>query len=83
MHWFDVANNSDALYTIAGANAGGNNFGTEIGEELDLIGTYAFAPNFDVQVGYSWFWYGNRITNSPVLNRGDASQLYIQTSIRY
>ncbi len=83
MHWFDVANNSDALYTITGANAGAANLGQEIGEELDLIATYAFAPNFDMQVGYSWFWYGSRITNSPVRNRDDASQFYIQTSIRY
>ena len=35
----------------------------------------------DVQVGYSWFWYGEFIDRTT--RRGDASQVYVQTSFRY
>ena len=38
--------------------------GTDLGQELDLIATYAHNPNFDVQFGYSWFWYGNRVISN-------------------
>jgi hypothetical protein len=84
IHWFNAANNNDATYNIAGAPVGGSiGKGSNIGQELDLIGTYVFNPNFDVQLGYSWFWYGTRINNTPPLNRDDATQLYLQTSLRY
>ena len=38
--------------------------------------------NFDLQAGYSWFWYGETINGSG-LRRGDASQFYLQTTLRY
>ena len=84
IHWFNVADNSDASYNIAGAPvAGSAGKGSNIGQELDLIGTYVFNPNFDVQVGYSWFWYDTRINNTAPLNRDDATQFYVQTTLRY
>lgn len=82
MHWFDADSNEDTIYNVAGAPTGPAGGGKEIGEELDLIATYTYNPNFDIQAGYSWFWYGSRITNTA-LNRDDATQFYIQTSLRY
>ena len=55
--------------------------GRDVGQALDLYGYYAFNPNFDIQLGYSWFWYGQYIDN--VAPRGDATQFYVQTSFRY
>jgi hypothetical protein len=52
-----------------------------VGEEIDLVGTYVFTPNFNVQIGYFWFWNGPVIqNNSP---RGTAEQLYVQTTFSY
>ncbi len=84
IHWFNLDRNTDKLYNVAGAPQGVVGSGSNVGQELDLIGTYAFNPNFDVQLGYSWFWYGTHITApGSGLNRQDASQLYLQTSLRY
>ena len=85
MHWFTLASNSDKVYNVAGAPVGAAGTGTDVGQELDLIATYAHSPNFDVQFGYSWFWYGSHFSgpvNGP-LGANDAMQLYLQTSLRY
>ena len=71
-HWFDLANSGDVLYTVTG---------THVGNELDLVGTYTFNPNFNVQVGYFWFWYGQFVENNAP--RRTAEQLYIQTTMSY
>ncbi len=98
LHWFNLASSSDFVYNVAGApvNAGGTgaaglNTGTNLGQELDLITTYSYNPNFDVQFGYSWFWYGSHFSGTNAAPLGgpgpkpleDATQLYIQTSLRY
>lgn len=85
MHWFNLVSDADTVYNVAGAPVGVAGTGKDIGQELDLIATYAHNPNFDVQVGYSWFWYGSHFSgpvNGP-LGADDATQLYIQTSLRY
>jgi hypothetical protein len=80
-HWFDLANAHDVLYTVTGQPFGQPNHGKHVGEELDLVATYAFSPNFSVQLGYFWFWYGRYVeTNSP---RGTAEQIYVQTTFSY
>jgi hypothetical protein len=80
-HYFDLANSHDTLYTITGAPFGKPNRGTHVGEEIDLVGTYDFTPNFSLQIGYFWFWNGPVIqNNSP---RGTGEQLYVQTTLRY
>jgi hypothetical protein len=80
-HYFDLANSHDTLYTITGAPFGQPNKGTHVGEEIDLVGTYVFTPNFNVQIGYFWFWNGPVIqNNSP---RGTGEQLYVQTTMTY
>lgn len=80
-HWFDLASDGDRAYNVAGAPVGTPGNGRDLGQALDLYGYYAFNPNFDVQAGYSWFWYGTFIDNTTP--RGDASQFYLQTSFRY
>lgn len=80
-HWFALASNGDSLYNVAGAPVGAPGNGRDVGQALDVYGYYSFNPNFDVQIGYSKFWYGDYI--DAVSPRGDASQFYVQTSFRY
>lgn len=80
-HWFNLASDGDVLYQITGQPLGTPGTGWNVGSELDLIATYTYSPNFNVQFGYLWFWYGSFVeNNSP---RGDATQLYLQTTFRY
>ena len=86
-HWFNQVSAGDNVYNVAGAPVGGLNTGTNLGQELDLITTYSYNPNFDVQLGYSWFWYGSHFSGANASVAGkplqDATQLYIQTSLRF
>ena len=82
MHWMDLATDKDRIYNVAGVPLGTRNVGDEIGEELDLVGNYQVNANLGIQAGYSWFWYGSAVENSG-LRRGDASQFYLQTTLRY
>jgi hypothetical protein len=81
LHWFNLANQNDVLYNIAGVPVGTPNTGTNIGQELDVIANYNFNPNFSMQAGYSWFWYGNYVDNNAP--RDTATQFYLQTTLRY
>jgi hypothetical protein len=80
-HWFNLENSHDVLYTVNGTPLGKPNTGTHVGEELDLVSNYFFNPNFNLRVGYSWFWYGQFVENNAP--RRTAEQLYIQTSLTY
>ena len=80
-HRFDLASANDVLYNVAAVPIGTPNNGRHIGNEVDIIGTYTFNPNFAVQLGYSWFWYGEYVDNA--VPRDDANQLYLQTHLRY
>lgn len=80
-HWFSLASNGDVLYNVAGAPVGTPGNGRDVGQALDVYGFYSFNANFDIQTGYSWFWYGEYIEQTAP--RGDASQFYVQTSFRY
>jgi hypothetical protein len=81
LHFFELASDDDTAYNVAGAPVGAPGNGTSLGEALDVYTSYAFNPNFDVQAGYSWFWYGAFIDRTTP--RDDARQLYLQTSLRY
>ena len=81
-HWMDLDTQNDFIYNVAGVPVGTTGSGTEIGEELDIVANYQFNPNFSMQAGYFWFWYGSAVENSG-LNRGDAEQFYLQTTLRY
>lgn len=80
-HWFSLASDGDRAYNVAGSPVGTPGNGRNLGHALDLYGYYSINPNFDIQTGYSWFWYGTFIENTAP--RGDASQFYVQTSYRY
>jgi hypothetical protein len=81
-HWFDLTSNGDRAYNVAGVPVGVAGTGKHVGDELDLIATYVVNVNFDVQVGYSWFWYGGYVDNGP-LRRDDAHQFYVMSTLRY
>ncbi len=81
-HFIDLATNNDFIYTVTGAPAGATNVGNKVGNELDLPANYDINPNMSVQVAYFWFWYGSAVQNGP-LNRDDAKQIYVQTTIHY
>jgi hypothetical protein len=80
-HWFMLQNSHDVLYTVTGVPFGKPNTGSTVGDELDLVATYTFNPNFNVQVGYMWFWYGTFVENN--FPREKAEQLYVQTTLSY
>lgn len=82
-HWFDKAARGDAIYNVAGAPLGGASTSRHIGQELDLIGTYQVNPNLQVQLGYSWFWYGQAVDQQPTLVRDDAHQFYLMTTLGF
>jgi len=81
VHWFSLASNGDTAYNVGGVPVGTPGNGRDLGQALDIYGWYAFNPNFDIQAGYSWFWYGQYI--DATAPRGDATQFYVQTSFRY
>lgn len=80
-HVLNLASNGDRAYNVGGAPVGAPGNGTNLGQALDTYGYYSVNTNMDIQAGYSWFWYGNFIDNTTP--RNDASQLYIQTTLRY
>ena len=80
-HFLNLASDGDRAYNVAGVPVGTPGNGTNLGQALDLYGYSSLHSNFDVQAGYSWFWYGEFIDRTTP--RDDASQFYIQTSIRY
>jgi hypothetical protein len=81
-HFFQLANTNDQLYTVGGQPfPAATNQGSQIGTELDLMATYNVNANLSLEMGYFQFWYGDYIqTVSP---RGNAEQLYLQTTVRY
>lgn len=81
-HIFNKASSGDAIYNIVGAPLGPVGSDRHIGNELDMIATYKFNPNLQVQAGYSWFWYGDAV-NTTALNRPDAKQFYLMTTLGF
>jgi Alginate export len=80
-HHINLARDSDVLYNITGAPVGQPNSGWHAGDELDLVATYTLNPNFSVQAGYFWFWYGSFIQNNAP--RDKAEMFYLQSALRY
>jgi hypothetical protein len=80
-HSFRLASDGDVLYNVAGAPIGAAGNGRDVGQALDLYGYYAMNANVDLQMGYSWFWYGEYIDRTTP--RNDCTQFYVQTSFRY
>lgn len=84
LHWFEKDEAATPIFNVAGAPfpAGATTTGdTDIGTELDMIATYAHSKTLNVQVGYSWFWYGDAVdAEAAIPTRGDATQLYVMTT---
>lgn len=79
-HAFRAAKTTDNLYNIAGAPFAMAPGERDLGSEVDLVGTYAYSKNVNVQVGYSWFFYGDAVSKSAFA-RPDATQFYVQTTL--
>lgn len=80
-HWFDLQNPNDVLYTVTGAPFGKPDSDRHVGQEVDLVATYTYSPNFSIQLGYFYFWYGEFVqSNSP---RGNAYQFYVMPTLRF
>lgn len=80
-HYFLKADSDAPLYNVAQTPAGPGGFGNDIGREVDLVGTYTFNPNFNVQAGWAKFWYGSYVEKA--LPRDDADFFYVQTTLNY
>tara|TARA_R110002072_G_scaffold155657_2_gene306049 strand:+ start:84039 stop:85817 length:1779 start_codon:yes stop_codon:yes gene_type:complete len=86
LHWFDKAEASDTIYNVAGAalpvGAPGST-SKDLGTELDIVATYQATTNLQLQAGYSWFWYGDAVTQDPALNRQDADFFYFMSTLKF
>lgn len=83
LHWFEKDEAATPIFNVAGApfpGAGPTTGDTDIGTELDLIATYQVSKTLQIQAGYSWFWYGDAVSNEPGIARGDADQFYLMTT---
>ncbi len=87
-HWFHKHRRQDYIYNIGGVPMGprstdlGGTDNTHIGNEFDLIATYKVNDHLTLESGYSWFWYGGAVNNTP-LARDDARQFYVMANYRY
>ena len=95
-HGFWLADTHDSFYTVAGARRGtlaptaGTGYGINpgyssfVGSEVDLIATYAFAPQGTFEVGYGHFFRGDYVKQSlSAIGSADANWVYIQTKFAF
>lgn len=80
-HWMQLASGQDSGYQVNQTPFGAAGNGTSLGTALDMYGVYNFKPWWDMQAGYSWYWFGKFVDRT--IPRGDCTQFYIQTSLRY
>ncbi|QDV31156.1 hypothetical protein Spb1_30940 [Planctopirus ephydatiae] len=81
VHWMQLASGQDTGYQVNQVPFGTAGNGTGLGSALDIYGVYNFQPWWDLQAGYSWYWFGKYVERT--IPRGDCTQFYIQTSLRY
>lgn len=86
-HIFLLQNTSDVPYHVTGrpvvTTAGGDR---SLGQEIDLLFTYAITPRAEIQLGYSHFFTGEWYRTNPVARngfQGDADFLYSQFQLRF
>lgn len=80
-HFFSKANSSGNIWNIVGAPIP-SAATSDIGQEIDFVGTMTVSPNFNIQAGYFWFFYGDAINQGPAA-RPDAHQFYVQTTWKF
>jgi hypothetical protein len=87
LHWFEKAESSDPIYNVAGAPFPGSATpGTtdkDIGTEVDIIATYQATKNLQLQAGYSWFFYGDAVTDDAAIARADADFFYFMSTLKF
>lgn len=84
-HVFFLENTNDVPYNVNGrpfvATAGGDPY---LGQEVDLLFTYAFTPRCDVVFGYSHFFTGDWYRTNPAAPfSGDADFFYTQFTQKF
>ena len=71
--------------TTAGTGYGINpGYGSFVGSELDIIGTYNITPYASAQVGYGHFFVGDYVKSSfssPAVGSRDADYVYLQMTL--
>jgi hypothetical protein len=83
-HAFDKAESRDFIYNFTGEPLGDTTTGaTTLGHELDLVLDFAVEGTSLLQIGYSWFWYGDAVSEQASLSRSDASQLYVLVTVPF
>lgn len=87
LHWFEKAESADPIYNVAGAPfpnpAAPGTSDKDIGTEIDIIATYQATKNLQLQAGYSWFFYGDAVTNDAAINRDDADFFYFMSTLNF
>ncbi len=78
-------NTNDVVYnannTVFNSNVTG---GRQLGQELDLLLTYAIQPRHELMLGYSHFWAGDYYKTTPGLPyRNDANFFYTQYQFNF
>jgi hypothetical protein len=85
-HYFFLANQNDTPYSIAMRpfNAGNAPGSRDLGNELDLMGTYSISARQSLLIGYSHFWSGAYYGSTPgTPTSQDADFLYTQWSLAF
>jgi Alginate export len=84
-HYFALSNGNQGPYNVGGGpfNPGGTVGSKDLGQEIDLLGTYKINSRSDLVLGYSHFFAGKYYSTStnavgdPLFN-GDADFFYTQ-----
>jgi hypothetical protein len=97
-HAFWLADTSDSFYAVNGTRRGGlaatpgtgyglnPSYGSYVGSELDLVGTYAISPTATLEMGYGHFFTGDYINKSlaaPAFGSADANWVYLQLVLNF
>jgi hypothetical protein len=81
-HFFQLATANDTLYTVTGQPFGKTGNGTNVGNEIDFVGTYNYNQNFNLELGYFFFQYGSYV-EAATPGRSNAGEFYVQTTFKY
>lgn len=77
-YWHFMANQDTDIVPSIGGTPPQSTGSKDLGDELDLIGTYAISARSNVLLGYSHFWRGNKI-----LAPADADFTYVQWELNF
>ena len=85
-HFFFLANKNDTPYSVVMTpfNPGNAPGDANLGQELDLLLTYAVTPRHQVLLGYSHFFSGDYYSTTPgIPYNGDADFFYTQWTTNF